>query len=85
MTIKGMVISAMFFGCRVSGEKNGIFDERLKLVSTFILPYVMSFSVHFEAQCVNTFEKFRKLCLTILNDRPALRIVSSDAADCTAH
>ena len=33
MTIKGMVISAMFFGCRVSGEKNGIFDERLKLVS----------------------------------------------------
>ena len=36
MTIKGMVISAMFFGCRVSGEKNGIFDERLKLVSTFL-------------------------------------------------
>ena len=25
MAIKGMVISAMFFGCRVSGEKNGIF------------------------------------------------------------
>ena len=24
MTIKGMVIVAMFFGCRVSGEKNGI-------------------------------------------------------------
>ena len=34
MTIKGMVINAMFFGCRVSGEKNGIFDKRLKLVST---------------------------------------------------
>ena len=27
MTIKGMVISAMFFSCRVSGEKNGIFDN----------------------------------------------------------
>ena len=27
MTIKGMVIIAMFFGCRVSGEKNGIFDK----------------------------------------------------------
>ena len=34
MTINGMVINAMFFGCRVSGEKNGIFDIRLKLVST---------------------------------------------------
>ena len=33
MTIKGMVISAVFFGCRVSGEKNGIFDISLKLVS----------------------------------------------------
>ena len=37
MTIKGMVIIAMFFGCRVSGEKNGILGEGLKLVSTFRL------------------------------------------------
>ena len=37
MTIKGMVIFAMFFGCRVSGEKNGIFGGRLKPVSTFHL------------------------------------------------
>ncbi len=36
-TIKGMAINAMFFGCRVSGEKNGILGERLKLVSTFLL------------------------------------------------
>ena len=27
MTIKGMAIIAMFFGCRVSGEKNGIFEK----------------------------------------------------------
>ena len=47
MTIKGMVISAMFFGCRVSGEKNGVFDIRLKPVSTFfslriLLPYYIA-------------------------------------------
>ena len=27
MTIKGTVIRTMFFGCRVSGEKNGIFEK----------------------------------------------------------
>ena len=28
--ISGMVISAMFFGCRVSGEKNGIFSDKVE-------------------------------------------------------
>ena len=27
MAIKGMVISAMFFGCRASGEKYGIYHK----------------------------------------------------------
>ena len=29
-TIRGMVIRAMFFGCRISGEKNGILDEKVE-------------------------------------------------------
>ena len=37
MTIKGMVIIAMFFGCRMSGGKNGILGGRLKQISAFPL------------------------------------------------
>ena len=37
MTIKGMVISAMFFGCRVSGEKNGIFDDKVETSFNLII------------------------------------------------
>ena len=38
MIIKGMVISAMFFGCRVSGEKNGIFEEEIETCFNLFLP-----------------------------------------------
>ena len=36
MTIQGMAILAMFFGCRVSGEKNGILRRMVKLVLTIL-------------------------------------------------
>ena len=39
MIIKGMVISAMFFGCRVSGEKNGIFEEEIETCFNLFLPF----------------------------------------------
>ena len=37
MTIKGMVISAMFFGCRESGGKNGIFDDKVETSFNLII------------------------------------------------
>ena len=45
---KGMVISAMFFGCRVSGEKNGIFEEKVEIhFNLFSPPYTVMCAVRY--------------------------------------
>ena len=38
--IKGMAIRAMFFGCRGSGEKNGILDDNVETCFNIIAPFV---------------------------------------------